>query len=84
MSGVCLSGSIDLFLFVSCPFVKSFPLWEVNIRLPTAFSLVARNRSFSTPQLERNILTVPTFMTGRTCWKEVVGFGICGIIGKIV
>ena len=48
MSGVCPSGSIDLFLFVSCPLVKSFPLSEVNLRLPTAFSLVARNRSIST------------------------------------
>ena len=48
MSGVCPSGSIDLFLFVSCPFVKSFPLWEVNQPLRTAFSLLARNRSFST------------------------------------
>jgi len=39
---------------------------------------------WGTSRLERNILTVPIFMTGRICWKEVVGFGICGIIGKIV
>ena len=39
---------------------------------------------WGTSRLERNILTVRIFMTCRICWKDVVDFGICGRIGKIV